>query len=170
MNLKPATIIISSLGALASAARFGDNIDRVTHDERFESDDSETMDERALQSNCGFGNSPKLAWHPIYSAGWTNGYCHFTTDCHSPAYLSELACCKGAYGGQYTGFCLSRLPGPPTTAPTETGGLDVYYLDYTRAWPRGQCLNIRPMPSERPTYSTMLECCKAAYAGQILSE
>ena len=65
-----------------------------------------------------------------------------------------------------SGVCLSQLDSPPTTSPTSTGGLDVYYPDYGAAWDKGVCVNTRPMPSGRPTYSTMLACCKGAYAGQ----
>ena len=66
-------------------------------------------------------------WHPTYSAGWANGYCRYTTDTNSPGYSSQLACCKGAYAGQISGYCLSQLPAPPTSSPTDTGGLDVWY-------------------------------------------
>ncbi len=122
---------------------------------------------RELITNCSGG---RAAWHPTYSAGWSNGFCRFTVDCNSPSYSSEVACCRAAYRGQITGFCLSQLPSPPTTSPTETGGLDVYYPDYTRAWPEGVCINTRPLPSGRVTYSTMLACCKGAYAGQTSGE
>lgn len=117
-------------------------------------------------TNC-WGADPDPAWHPVYSAGWTNGYCRFTVDCNSPAYSSELACCKGAYTGQISGYCLSQLPQPPTQSPTDTGGLDVYYPDYATPWNDAGCINARPLPSGRPTYSTMLACCKGAYAGQM---
>ena len=106
-------------------------------------------------------------WHPVYNAGWTNGFCRYTVDCNSPTYSSELACCKGAYSGQTSGYCLSRLPNPPTSSPTGSGGLDVYYPDYSRQWSDAYCINSRPMPSGRPTYTSMLACCKGAYAGQM---
>ena len=66
-----------------------------------------------------------------------------------------------------SGVCLSQLDSPPTTSPTSTGGLDVYYPDYETAWDKAACVNTRPMPSGRPVYSTMLACCKGAYAGQM---
>lgn len=145
------------------------------------------------------------SWHPNYAAGWTAGHCIYTVDCDSPAYPTELACCKAAYAGQVSGACLASLPSPPTASPTETGepsfvmsfdpdfqsfcfsppllppphrhssrctpgGIDVYYPDYSMTWTEGHCINSRPMPSGRPTYATMLECCKAAYAGQVSGE
>ena len=72
----------------------------------------------------------------------------------------------------YAGKCISMLPSPPTMSPTETGGLDVYYPDYTNqpSWAEGFCINTRPMPSGRPTFDTMLACCIGAYGGQMSGE
>ncbi|KAL7526112.1 hypothetical protein ACHAXR_001322 [Thalassiosira sp. AJA248-18] len=120
-------------------------------------------------NNCWWNPSP-LAWHPFYSAGWSGGYCSFSVDCSLPSYDSELACCKGAYAGQQSGYCLSQLPNPPTQSPTRTGGLDVYYPDYDTAWPDAGCINTRPMPSGRPAYATMVACCKGAYLSQRSGE
>ena len=89
------------------------------------------------------------------------------TDCNSFGYDSELECCNGAYSGQSSGSCLQSLPNPPTTAPTESGDLDVYYPDYGTAWSEGACINTRPLPSGRPNYSTLSECCAEAYRGQV---
>ena len=55
------------------------------------------------------------------------------------------------------------------------GGLDVYYPNYDLNWNDGYCINTRqgiPLnkdgyPRDRPSYSSMLECCKSAYAGQM---
>jgi len=130
-----------------------------------------TQETRGLeqQQTCSSGATPVDAWHPNYAAGWTKGYCRFAKDCNSPAFDTELACCKGAYAGQTSGHCLSQLPNPPTISPTEAGGLNVYYPLYEAAggWSAGYCTNDRPMPSDRPTYDTMLACCKGAYAGQM---
>ncbi|KAL7523997.1 hypothetical protein ACHAXR_000395, partial [Thalassiosira sp. AJA248-18] len=72
---------------------------------------------------CSVGSDiPAAAWHPTYSAGWSNGYCQKTVDCNSPPYPSEVECCKTAYAGQISGFCLSKLPNPPTTSPTDDSG------------------------------------------------
>eukprot|EP00578_Thalassiosira_sp_NH16_P019189 CAMPEP_0181099522 /NCGR_PEP_ID=MMETSP1071-20121207/12704_1 /TAXON_ID=35127 /ORGANISM="Thalassiosira sp., Strain NH16" /LENGTH=298 /DNA_ID=CAMNT_0023182189 /DNA_START=114 /DNA_END=1007 /DNA_ORIENTATION=+ len=125
-----------------------------------------TNEQREL-SNCWGDTPPAAEWHPTYSAGWTDGYCRFTVDCNSPGYSTELACCKGTYGGQMSGECLRRLPNPPTTSPTGAGGLDVYYPDYDMTWSEGHCVNERPLPSGRPTYGSMLACCKGAYGGQM---
>jgi len=133
-------------------------------------DGAADQNERDLASNCWGTTTPAAAWHPVYSAGWSQGYCRFTVDCNSPSFSTELACCKGAYSGQVSGYCVSQLPNPPTISPTPSGGLSVYYPDYDRAWPEGICINTRPMPSGRPTYSTMLACCKGAYGGQMSGE
>merc|ERR1719253_887868 len=83
-----------------------------------------------------------------------------------PTYTSILACCKGAYGGQMSGACLAALPSPPTESPTATGGLDVFYPNYDIGWTDGVCINKRPLPNGRPSYTSMLACCKGAYGGQ----
>ena len=112
------------------------------------------------------------AWHPTYSAGWTNGYCQFVPDCNSPSYSSELACCKGAYAGQVSGVCLNSLPNPPTGSPTDLGDV-VFYPDYSTEWANAICINDRPLPfgpNDRPTYTNMKDCCDKAYGGQISSK
>ena len=77
---------------------------------------------RANSNNgCSWGGRPEAKWHPVYAAGWTNGYCRFTIDCDSPGYSTELSCCKNAYAGQMYGYCIIMLPSPPTISPTETG-------------------------------------------------
>ncbi|EJK73503.1 hypothetical protein THAOC_04872, partial [Thalassiosira oceanica] len=189
---------------------------------------------RVLQGDC----STVPSWHPQYLGGWDGGYCAFETGCGSPGYSSELACCKSAYAGQMSGFCLSKLEAPPTTSPTTSdftvdfwypagsspetvapigpgggdGGAwtawrvsrfgydeseDVRCLgehvwkkpasssptesitngegglnrNYDTAWTSAGCLNTLPLPynniKDRPNYSSQLECCKAAYAGQM---
>mmetsp|Transcript_18278 Transcript_18278/g.32216 ORF Transcript_18278/g.32216 Transcript_18278/m.32216 type:complete len:548 (-) Transcript_18278:144-1787(-) len=126
-------------------------------------------DEAAIRklSNCYEDPLPTPKWHPQYNEGWTNGFCRKTIDCNSPGYSTELACCKQTYGGQISGFCLAQLPNPPTLSPTETGGLNVFYPDYSTDWSGASCTNTRPMPNGRPKYSTMLDCCKGAYGGQM---
>ncbi|EJK66245.1 hypothetical protein THAOC_12848 [Thalassiosira oceanica] len=129
------------------------------------------------------GNIGSL-YYPDYNTAWPDAGCTNVLPVPSgrPTYASHLACCKGAYGGQVSfssqiagprisnrpisGVCLSQLDSPPTTSPTSAGGLDVYYPDYNAAWDKATCVNTRPMPSGRPVYSTMLACCKGAYAGQ----
>ncbi|EJK65095.1 hypothetical protein THAOC_14098, partial [Thalassiosira oceanica] len=114
------------------------------------------------------GNTGSL-FYPDYSTAWPEAGCVNVLPVPSgrPTYTSHVACCKGSYGGQITGVCLSQLDSPPTTSPTSSGGLDVYYPDYKTAWEKAACVNTRPMPSGRPVYSTMLACCKGAYAGQM---
>jgi hypothetical protein len=186
MKFAAIAMLMSSV-APGDASSFRNLVDKFTKAKHFESDianvnaheaadaavdqnqdESENQEQRQLQNlnNCVGDNDPPIAWHPNYSLGWSAGVCRFVVDCNSPAFSTQLACCKGAYAGQVDGTCLASLPNPPTTAPTETGGLSVYYPDYSRAWPEGICINERPLPSGRPTYSTVLACCKGAYGGQ----
>eukprot|EP00571_Detonula_confervacea_P010921 CAMPEP_0172303464 /NCGR_PEP_ID=MMETSP1058-20130122/4993_1 /TAXON_ID=83371 /ORGANISM="Detonula confervacea, Strain CCMP 353" /LENGTH=486 /DNA_ID=CAMNT_0013014285 /DNA_START=1 /DNA_END=1461 /DNA_ORIENTATION=+ len=86
-----------------------------------------------------------------------------------PNYDTMLACCKGSFGNQQSGACLAILPSPPTTSPTGSGGADFFYPDQDTAWPEGTCMNALPLPfpkGDRPTYDTMLDCCKGAFGGQ----
>ena len=107
------------------------------------------------------------AFHPNYSLPWNLGKCQFVITCNSPSYTTELECCKAAYAGQTDNYCISQLANPPTPQPTNVGGLDIFYPDYTLAWSEGKCINTTPVPSGRPTYTSMLACCKAAYGGQM---
>ena len=119
--------------------------------------------ERDLQQSCDI----TAAYHPDYSLPWSEGKCVLTTTCNSPSYVTELACCKEAYAGQTSNFCISQMANPPTSSPTKTGGPDAFYADYTLPWPEGECINAVPVPSGRQVYSTQLACCKEAYAGQV---
>ncbi|KAL7527059.1 hypothetical protein ACHAXR_001779, partial [Thalassiosira sp. AJA248-18] len=110
-------------------------------------------------------------WYPDYDTPWTDAGCLNTRPYPflpggRPTYTSMLACCKGAYGGQASGKCLASLPSPPTQSPTETGGLKVYYPDYDTDWTKAVCINDRPLPSGRPSYSSLSACCSAAYGDQ----
>ena len=111
-------------------------------------------------------------YYPKYEDPWSEGSCTNERPLPflpggRPTYDTMLACCKGSYSGQISGYCLSQLPSPPTSSPTATGGLDVYYPDYSKNdWTQGSCINTRPLPSGRPTYKDRLECCKGAYGGQ----
>jgi len=125
------------------------------------------------QTGCDGTEAEK--WYPSGNAGdWANGFCKFERQCNGQfgsGYADELACCKGFFGGQMSGECVSRLAAPPTTSPTLSGGLaGFWYPDYDTAWPDAGCLNVLPLPfanaNDRPTYATQLECCKAAYGGQ----
>jgi len=104
------------------------------------------------------------AWHPNYMAGWTLGHCTYSVDANTPGFTSQLACCKGAYAGQTSGTCLSKLPSPPTVSPTDSGGYsDVWYPDYKTSFAGAHCIDDGPIPAGVPTYSTMFACCKSAY-------
>ena len=67
---------------------------------------------------------------------------------------------------QNVGKCLSTLPNPPTGSPTRSGGLEVYYPDYSVRFPEGICINDAPLPNGRVIYPTKEQCCAGAYAGQ----
>ncbi|KAL7438353.1 hypothetical protein ACHAXH_005877, partial [Discostella pseudostelligera] len=107
-------------------------------------------------------------FYPNYDLPWTEGKCLNTKPVPSgrPVYATNLACCKGAYGGQASQVCIRSLLNPPTSAPTKPGG-GSYYPDYSLAWSEGKCINTEPVPSGRPVYSSNLACCKSAYAGQV---
>ena len=107
------------------------------------------------------------AYHPNYSLPWDQGKCELIVTCNSPSYSTELDCCKKAYGGQVSNYCISQMANPPTPQPTNIGGPDAYYPDYTLTWSEGKCINTTPVPSGRPTYTSMLACCKAAYGAQV---
>ncbi|KAL7427715.1 hypothetical protein ACHAXH_001472 [Discostella pseudostelligera] len=100
---------------------------------------------------------------------WTEGKCINAIPVPSscPTYTTQLACCKGAYGGQLSKSCIAALANPPTSSPVTPGGPDVYYPDYSLAWAEGKCINTVPVPSGHPTYTTQLTCCKGAYGGKI---
>ena len=112
-------------------------------------------------------------WYPDYDTAWPDAGCLDTLPLpyananDRPTYSTRLECCKGAYGGQSTGKCLSELANPPTTSPTMAGGVGLeWYPDYGTAWSDAGCKNVVPLPfspNSRPTYTTHLECCKAAY-------
>merc|ERR1711865_195052 len=89
-----------------------------------------------------------------------------------PTYDTHLTCCKGAYGGQASGKCLSQLATPPTTSPTSSVFQAVFwYPDYDTSWSVAGCSNELPLPynnpSDRPQYDTQLACCKGSYGGQM---
>eukprot|EP00571_Detonula_confervacea_P010027 CAMPEP_0172304092 /NCGR_PEP_ID=MMETSP1058-20130122/5534_1 /TAXON_ID=83371 /ORGANISM="Detonula confervacea, Strain CCMP 353" /LENGTH=446 /DNA_ID=CAMNT_0013015173 /DNA_START=85 /DNA_END=1425 /DNA_ORIENTATION=- len=115
-------------------------------------------------------------YYADYDTAWTEATCinkaPYPETSGRPKYSTMLACCKGAYGGQMSGKCLANLPTPPTTSPTNSGGiLDFFYPDYDTAWSEAGCSNAAPLPyprkTDRPSYSTMLACCKGAYGGQM---
>ena len=113
-------------------------------------------------ANVTNGTNSSL-FYPNYSLSWDEGQCINTLPIPSgwPTYSSILACCAGAYAGQWSRACVNAAGGnnPNSTQP-------LFYPDYSVAWDYGRCINLAPIPSGRPTYSTQLACCKAAYAYQ----
>ena len=78
----------------------------------------------AQGSGCD-GTEPQK-WYPSGGSAWTDGFCNFERQCngnYGQGYSTNLACCKGFFGGQVSGVCLSKLASPPTTSPTISGGL-----------------------------------------------
>ncbi|KAL3816618.1 hypothetical protein ACHAXA_004800 [Cyclostephanos tholiformis] len=115
-------------------------------------------------------------WHPVYSVGWEAGYCDFSMGCNAPSYDSNLVCCQSAYLGQASGACLAAAgiaptapsASPPTSGAFSPSGSGQWYPDYTVDWAKGMCIDTVPAPpyGSRPIYSSQLQCCLAAYAGQ----
>merc|ERR1719491_2326579 len=112
-------------------------------------------------------------YYPDYNTAWTEAGCLNERPKPSgrPSYSTMLACCKGAYGGQMSGKCLSMLPSAPTTSPTTSDYMsDFWYPDYETTWSEAGCSNKLPLPynnkGDRPNYDTQFACCKGAYAGQ----
>ena len=137
MKIKPISIVFVG-GGIAYADNKVSQTDEKNNNNSLRLDianhDANDIDteQRLLESyqypgtNCWVNTNdspPSAAWHPIYSAGWSKGHCHFTIDCNSPSYDTELSCCNGAYKGQTSGYCYSQLDNPPTISPTDVGKL-----------------------------------------------
>ena len=70
------------------------------------------------------------------------------------------------------GRCLSMLPSPPSNSPTNSAmEAGFWYADFDTPFSKAGCLNKLPLPfnhpQDRANYPTQLECCKAAYGGQM---
>jgi len=108
-------------------------------------------------------------WYKNPEVGdWAVGYCindHPAPD-GATTYDSELDCCKGAYAGQSSGTCLSKLPSPPTASPFGVNGPDAFYKAPNVDWNDGHCINTVPAPVGAKIYDTELECCKGEYGTQ----
>jgi len=111
---------------------------------------------RDLEASC----ASTAAYHPDYSLPWSQGKCDLTITCYSRSYATELACCKAEYAGQESGYCLSQLDNPPTSSPTNMGGPDTWYPDYSLQWSEGKCINAIPRPNNaNPLFASQLACC-----------
>lgn len=96
-----------------------------------------------------------------------------------PTYPTLISCCER----HRLGTCLFGRTSPPTRSPTHVSMLDVTHLSDPSSRPssspmdgdvldvyypdNGVCINDHPLPYRRPTFSTMVACCKTAYGGQI---
>ena len=121
----------------------------------------------------GFANpsTTTTKWYADYGTPWGIAGCMaaFPYPSYATTFFdSQLDCCKGAYPGQTSGVCLAGLATPPTMAPTSAAGAGgQWYADYGTAWSIAGCKNTLPLPIYAiMTYSSQLECCKAAYGGQ----
>ena len=117
-------------------------------------------------------------FYPVYGVAWGESGCSnssplpYRSKNDRPSYATHLACCKGAYGGQMSGNCLSEMETPPTTSPTSSDfETDFYYPIYEVSWTDSGCSNKLPLPfknkADRPNYATHLACCTGAYGGQM---
>ena len=113
-------------------------------------------------------------WYADYGTPWPNAGCKNTIPLPVYAtmfYTTQLACCKAAFGGQYSGACIKGLPNPPTSKPTITTAANQsnsWYADYGTPWLTGGCKNTLPLPNHAIIiYSSQLKCCKGAYGGQM---
>jgi len=62
-------------------------------------------------------------YYPRYEEPWTKSGCSNTRPLpfkigDRPVYQTQLECCLVAYGGQWSGICLSELENPPSASPT----------------------------------------------------
>ena len=113
-------------------------------------------------------------WYPDYVTSWAIAGCknqppypNYVTD--SIKFDTQLACCKGAFGGQTSGSCIAGLPIKPTMAPITAGGVGgKWYADYGVAWSIAGCKNTAPYPNYAAMYyGSHLDCCKGAFGGQV---
>ena len=122
--------------------------------------------------NAAATGSGGTKWYADYGTPWPTAGCKSDTPYPIYAttfYETELDCCKGAYAGQPSGACITGLANPPTSKPTVAGdpGTD-WYADYATSWSVAGCRNTLPRPNYAiQLYATELECCKAAYGGQM---
>ena len=161
------TLLLSSIASFAASSA----VDNAA----MASASADQNEERNLQWNPNCGTV--ALWHPVYTAGWENGYCSETITCNSPSYTTAADCCGSAYLGQSSGTCYSAAgipaPAPPTPPPVPgvtpvSPATTMWYPDYNAGWEAGKCIDTLPLPpyGSRPLYTTQLECCKLAYAGQ----
>ena len=100
--------------------------------------------------------------HRDYSRPWPISGCVQKADCDSPSYDDQATCCATQYGGQTGGACSTAA------IPTANPNNGKFYADYATAWPDAGCKSTVPHPiSAAVFYATQLECCKAAFGGQM---
>mmetsp|Transcript_26094 Transcript_26094/g.53986 ORF Transcript_26094/g.53986 Transcript_26094/m.53986 type:complete len:453 (+) Transcript_26094:183-1541(+) len=110
-------------------------------------------------------------WYAVRSpAGYDYGWCNSPVPggYTETTYATDLACCKGAFPDQQSGYCLQWLQSAPTAAPTPTGGPDAWYRDNNVDATMGVCINTAPTPKDSSVtiYDTQAECCIKEYGFQ----
>ncbi|KAL7462771.1 hypothetical protein ACHAXS_003148, partial [Conticribra weissflogii] len=110
-------------------------------------------------------------WYAVRSpAGYDYGWCNSPVPAGytETTYATDLACCKGAFPDQQSGYCLQWLANPPTAAPTPVGGPDAWYKDNSKDASKGVCINTAPTPKDASVtiYDTQAECCIKEYGFQ----
>ena len=127
----------------------------------------------------GLPNPPTLSpttvstkWYADQGIAWSTGGCKNTTPL--PIYATvffdtQLACCKGSFGGQLSGACIKGLPNPPTLSPTTVeSAAGMWYADQGGAWSTGGCKNTTPHPIYATAFfDSQLLCCKGSFGGQL---
>ncbi len=102
-------------------------------------------------------------FYPDYLLAWDEGKYIKTLPIPPgcPTHATWLTCCAIAYAGQYSQACINSA-----SITNFAINSSLFYPDYSLMWDVGKCVNMLPIPSGQPTYSTQLSCCKAAYADQ----
>jgi hypothetical protein len=115
--------------------------------------------ERELLSSYCAPTTPTV-WHPNYVVVWSIAGCIYKANCNSPGFITEMACCDGAYGGQVSGAYKAGLIIPSSATTNQ-------YTNYGMAWPIAGCKTAFPYPNYATTfYKTQQAFCKGACGGQ----
>jgi len=114
---------------------------------------------------CPCPSSSSNNYYYLYrddSQPWSTSGCVQKADCDSPGYDNQATCCAAQYGGQTDGACSSVLATPVTNL-----NAGKFYADYDTTWSTAGCKNTVPHPKYATIlYTTLLECCMAAFGGQ----
>ena len=132
-----------------------------------------------VSANCDTVAAFFVDWS---TTNWATGTCSRGAQCFYNNYPTVEACCANNFPNQPGAACYIAAGRAPTDSPTSvaelgtgsTGTAGFFYPDCDTAWSEATCLNTLPLPymfeGDRPTYPTMLACCKGAYGGQMSGE